>query len=158
MSPLSKTDRESTVGIQCDRWACKRSDTPKHGPVITFYTWDFAGQVMCIAVDIYVHVQCTWICTSIIVSCSRMPFFVGRMWSCVDCVHVSLPLRRNTTSLTSASSPTGPSIFWCGMLKMTSVELRASQYGYRTYRWGMYLTVCYVCIQIFLSDYFTQHW
>lgn len=45
-SSTTQTDRESTVGIQCDRWMCKRSNTPKHGPVITFYTWDFAGQVM----------------------------------------------------------------------------------------------------------------
>ena len=36
------SERQSTVGIQCDRWVYKKAGATTQ---ITFYTWDFAGQV-----------------------------------------------------------------------------------------------------------------
>ena len=39
-------EKESTVGIECDKWVCV-SKRKVGGPKITFYTWDFAGQVIC---------------------------------------------------------------------------------------------------------------
>ena len=39
------TERHSTVGIQCDKWVYKKSGAARDTPEITFYTWDFAGQV-----------------------------------------------------------------------------------------------------------------
>ena len=38
-------DRQSTVGIQCDKWLYKKTTAVKDATDITFYTWDFAGQV-----------------------------------------------------------------------------------------------------------------
>ena len=45
---LSRAERKSTVGIECGKWDCalKGRRAPKDGPKITFYTWDFAGQVI----------------------------------------------------------------------------------------------------------------
>lgn len=39
------TERNSTVGIQCDKWVYKRFGGGVDATHITFYTWDFAGQV-----------------------------------------------------------------------------------------------------------------
>lgn len=38
------TERNSTVGIQCDKWVYKKF-SGGDATHITFYTWDFAGQV-----------------------------------------------------------------------------------------------------------------
>lgn len=45
---LSYAERKSTVGIECGKWECglKKRGTPRDIPKITFYTWDFAGQVL----------------------------------------------------------------------------------------------------------------
>ena len=43
--PLLCTERHSTVGIQCDKWVYRKSGAAKDTSEITFYTWDFAGQV-----------------------------------------------------------------------------------------------------------------
>ena len=37
-------EKASTVGIDCGKWECRRRSSRK-SPKITFYTWDFAGQV-----------------------------------------------------------------------------------------------------------------
>jgi Leucine-rich repeat (LRR) protein len=38
---LTEDERQSTVGIQCDRWVYKKAGATTQ---VTFYTWDFAGQ------------------------------------------------------------------------------------------------------------------
>ena len=43
---FSSTEKASTVGIECEKWVCsKRHGAPRNALKITFYTWDFAGQV-----------------------------------------------------------------------------------------------------------------
>ena len=46
-------EKESTVGIECDKWVCVSKR--KAGPKITFYTWDFAGQVIFKHTDVVSH-------------------------------------------------------------------------------------------------------
>lgn len=45
VTPWAYAEKESTVGIECDKWVCV-SKRKVGGPKITFYTWDFAGQVI----------------------------------------------------------------------------------------------------------------
>jgi len=45
-TPFSLTEKVSTVGIECEKWVCsKKHGAPRNALKITFYTWDFAGQV-----------------------------------------------------------------------------------------------------------------
>jgi len=43
---LTPEEKASTVGIECEKWVCsKKHGAPRNALKITFYTWDFAGQV-----------------------------------------------------------------------------------------------------------------
>lgn len=51
----SIAERKSTVGIECGKWECglKGRGAPRGAPKITFYTWDFAGQVVVCIIAYY---------------------------------------------------------------------------------------------------------